>query len=82
MKTVIWMTTGRDFTLSNPGMFRMGHIDAILPPRQSCVKYNLIIVILQNLYGAIMVVGASNPIIVANKDGYFNVKSSMLMSFS
>ncbi|KAJ0467318.1 putative dihydrolipoyllysine-residue acetyltransferase [Helianthus annuus] len=31
---------------------------------------------------AIMVVGASKPTSIADKDGYFSVKSQMLVSFS
>ncbi|KAJ0434237.1 putative dihydrolipoyllysine-residue acetyltransferase [Helianthus annuus] len=54
------------FTLSNLGMFGVDRFDAILPPGQ----------------GAIMAVGASKPTSIADKDGYFSVKSQMLVSFS
>ncbi|XP_024017690.1 dihydrolipoyllysine-residue acetyltransferase component 4 of pyruvate dehydrogenase complex, chloroplastic [Morus notabilis] len=50
------------FTLSNLGMFRVDRFNTILPPGQ----------------GAIMVVGASKPTVVANADGFFSVKSKML----
>ncbi|XP_044488786.1 dihydrolipoyllysine-residue acetyltransferase component 4 of pyruvate dehydrogenase complex, chloroplastic isoform X2 [Mangifera indica] len=50
------------FTLSNLGMFGVDRFDAILPPGQ----------------GAIMAVGASKPTVVADKDGFFSVKSKML----
>ncbi|MFS7979320.1 putative dihydrolipoyllysine-residue acetyltransferase [Helianthus anomalus] len=56
------------FTLSNLGMFGVDRFDAILPPGQAC--------------GAIMADGASKPIPIADKDGYFSVKSQMLVSFS
>lgn len=52
------------FTLSNLGMFGVDRFDAILPPGQ----------------GAIMAVGASKPTPVADKDGYFSVKSKMLVN--
>ncbi|XP_065880389.1 dihydrolipoyllysine-residue acetyltransferase component 4 of pyruvate dehydrogenase complex, chloroplastic [Euphorbia lathyris] len=52
------------FTLSNLGMFGVDRFDAILPPGQ----------------GAIMAVGASKPTVVADKDGYFSVKSKMLVN--
>ncbi|XP_076956005.1 dihydrolipoyllysine-residue acetyltransferase component 4 of pyruvate dehydrogenase complex, chloroplastic-like [Bidens hawaiensis] len=52
------------FTLSNLGMFGVDRFDAILPPGQ----------------GAIMAVGASKPTPVADKDGYFSVKSQMLVN--
>lgn len=52
------------FTLSNLGMFGVDRFDAILPPGQ----------------GAIMAVGASKPTAVADKDGYFSVKSQMLVN--
>ncbi|XP_076925855.1 dihydrolipoyllysine-residue acetyltransferase component 4 of pyruvate dehydrogenase complex, chloroplastic-like [Bidens hawaiensis] len=55
------------FTLTNVGMFGVDRFDAILPPRQA--------------RGAIMAVGVSNPTLVADKDGYFNVKSLMLVHF-
>ncbi|MFS7993343.1 putative dihydrolipoyllysine-residue acetyltransferase [Helianthus anomalus] len=54
------------FTLSNLGMFGVDRFDAILPPGQAC--------------GAIMAVGASKPTPVADKDGYFSVKSQMLVN--
>ncbi|MFS7993336.1 putative dihydrolipoyllysine-residue acetyltransferase [Helianthus anomalus] len=54
------------FTLSNLGMFGADRFDAILPPGQAC--------------GAIMAVGASKPTPVADKDGYFSVKSQMLVN--
>ncbi|KAM3301037.1 hypothetical protein P3S67_015537 [Capsicum chacoense] len=50
-------------TLSNLGMFGVDRFDVILPPGQ----------------GAIMAVGASRPSVVANADGFFNVKNKMLM---
>ncbi|KAJ0816123.1 putative dihydrolipoyllysine-residue acetyltransferase [Helianthus annuus] len=46
----------------------MDRFDAILPPGQAC--------------GAIMADGASKPTPIADKDGYFSVKSQMLVSFS
>ncbi|XP_066331348.1 dihydrolipoyllysine-residue acetyltransferase component 4 of pyruvate dehydrogenase complex, chloroplastic-like [Miscanthus floridulus] len=52
------------FTLSNLGMFAVDQFDAILPPGQ----------------GAIMAVGASKPTVVADKDGFFSVKSKMLVN--
>lgn len=52
------------FTLSNLGMFGVDRFDAILPPGQ----------------GAIMAVGASKPTAVADADGYFSVKSKMLVN--
>ncbi|KAK9998145.1 hypothetical protein SO802_017748 [Lithocarpus litseifolius] len=52
------------FTLSNLGMFGVDRFDAILPPGQ----------------GAIMAVGASKPTVVADADGYFSVKSKMLVN--
>ncbi|GFS44353.1 2-oxoacid dehydrogenases acyltransferase family protein [Actinidia rufa] len=52
------------FTLSNLGMFGVDKFDAILPPGQ----------------GAIMAVGASKPIVVADADGFFSVKSKMLVN--
>ncbi|KAI3733984.1 hypothetical protein L6452_13443 [Arctium lappa] len=52
------------FTLSNLGMFGVDRFDAILPPGQ----------------GAIMAVGASKPTAVADKDGYFSVRSQMLVN--
>ncbi|CAO2188306.1 unnamed protein product [Urochloa humidicola] len=52
------------FTLSNLGMFGVDRFDAILPPCQ----------------GAIMAVGASKPTVVADKDGFFSVKSKMLVN--
>ncbi|KAJ6721130.1 DIHYDROLIPOAMIDE ACETYL/SUCCINYL-TRANSFERASE-RELATED [Salix viminalis] len=52
------------FTLSNLGMFGVDRFDAILPPGQ----------------GAIMAVGASKPTAVADKDGFFSVKSKMLVN--
>ncbi|MFS7959687.1 putative dihydrolipoyllysine-residue acetyltransferase [Helianthus anomalus] len=52
------------FTLSNLGMFGVDRFDAILPPGQ----------------GAIMAVGASKPTPIADKDGYFSVKSQMLVN--
>ncbi|KAF8378462.1 hypothetical protein HHK36_029802 [Tetracentron sinense] len=51
------------FTLSNLGMFGVDKFDAILPPGQ----------------GAIMAVGASKPTVVADRDGFFSVKSKMLV---
>ncbi|PON48623.1 Lipoamide Acyltransferase [Parasponia andersonii] len=52
------------FTLSNLGMFGVDRFDAILPPGQ----------------GAIMAVGASKPTIIADADGFFSVKSKMLVN--
>lgn len=52
------------FTLSNLGMFGVDRFDAILPPGQ----------------GAIMAVGASKPTVVADADGYFSVKTKMLVN--
>ncbi|KAL5220964.1 hypothetical protein ABZP36_025677 [Zizania latifolia] len=52
------------FTLSNLGMFGVDRFDAILPPGQ----------------GSIMAVGASKPTVVADKDGFFSVKSKMLVN--
>ncbi|KAF5745274.1 dihydrolipoyllysine-residue acetyltransferase [Tripterygium wilfordii] len=52
------------FTVSNLGMFGVDRFDAILPPGQ----------------GAIMAVGASKPTVVANADGFFSVKSKMLVN--
>ncbi|KAM0964677.1 hypothetical protein ACFX13_021080 [Malus domestica] len=52
------------FTLSNLGMFGVDKFDAILPPGQ----------------GAIMAVGASKPTVVADVDGFFSVKSKMLVN--
>jgi len=52
------------FTLSNLGMFGVDRFDAILPAGQ----------------GAIMAVGASKPTVVADKDGFFSIKSEMLVN--
>lgn len=52
------------FTLSNLGMFGVDRFDAILPPGQ----------------GAIMAVGASKPTVLADADGFFRVKSKMLVN--
>lgn len=52
------------FTLSNLGMFGVDRFDAILPPGQ----------------GAIMAVGASKPTVVTGADGFFSVKSKMLVN--
>ncbi|ONI31378.1 hypothetical protein PRUPE_1G309100 [Prunus persica] len=52
------------FTLSNLGMFGVDRFDAILPPGQ----------------GAIIAVGASKPTVVADADGFFSVKSKMLVN--
>ncbi|CAK9153664.1 unnamed protein product [Ilex paraguariensis] len=52
------------FTLSNLGMFGVDRFDAILPPGQ----------------GAILAVGASKPTVVADADGFFSVKSKMLVN--
>ncbi|KAG1369957.1 Dihydrolipoamide acetyltransferase component of pyruvate dehydrogenase complex [Cocos nucifera] len=49
------------FTLSNLGMFGVDRFDAILPPGT----------------GAIMAVGASQPTVVATKDGRIGLKSQM-----
>ncbi|KAJ0678586.1 putative dihydrolipoyllysine-residue acetyltransferase [Helianthus annuus] len=64
--TISAATAPWTFTLSNLGMFGVDRFDAILPPGQ----------------GAIMAVGASKPTSIADKDGYFSVKSQMLVSFS
>jgi pyruvate dehydrogenase E2 component (dihydrolipoamide acetyltransferase) len=34
------------------------------------------------MQGAIMAVGASKPTVVADKDGFFSVKSKMLVSYA
>ncbi|KAJ0600703.1 putative dihydrolipoyllysine-residue acetyltransferase [Helianthus annuus] len=60
--TISAATAPWTFTLSNLGMFGVDRFDAILPPGQ----------------GAIMAVGASKPTSIADKDGYFSVKSQML----
>ncbi|XP_039114401.1 dihydrolipoyllysine-residue acetyltransferase component 4 of pyruvate dehydrogenase complex, chloroplastic [Dioscorea cayenensis subsp. rotundata] len=52
------------FTLSNLGMFGVDRFDAILPPGQ----------------GAIMAVGASKPTVMADSEGFFSVKSKMLVN--
>ncbi|PUZ70656.1 hypothetical protein GQ55_2G251200 [Panicum hallii var. hallii] len=52
------------FTLSNLGMFGVDRFDAILPAGQ----------------GAIMAVGTSKPTVVADKDGFFSIKSEMLVN--
>ncbi|KAL7149340.1 hypothetical protein ABFS83_05G033000 [Erythranthe nasuta] len=52
------------FALSNLGMFGVDIFDAILPPGQ----------------GAIMAVGASKPTVIADKDGFFSVKNTMLVN--
>uniref|UniRef100_A0A7N0T6C2 Dihydrolipoamide acetyltransferase component of pyruvate dehydrogenase complex n=1 Tax=Kalanchoe fedtschenkoi TaxID=63787 RepID=A0A7N0T6C2_KALFE len=52
------------FTLSNLGMFGVDRFDAILPPGQ----------------GAIMAVGASKPSVITSVDGFFSVKSKMLVN--
>eukprot|EP00262_Sarcandra_glabra_P014231 TRINITY_DN410_c0_g1_i1.p1 TRINITY_DN410_c0_g1~~TRINITY_DN410_c0_g1_i1.p1 ORF type:complete len:473 (-),score=99.78 TRINITY_DN410_c0_g1_i1:346-1764(-) len=49
------------FTLSNLGMFGVDRFDAILPPGT----------------GAIMAVGASQPTVIATKDGRIGMKSQM-----
>eukprot|EP00897_Mesotaenium_endlicherianum_P003515 jgi/Mesen1/3191/ME000184S02251 len=49
------------FTLSNLGMFGVDRFDAILPPGQ----------------GAIMAVGASKPVLVAQENGLFGVQKQM-----
>ncbi|KOM35783.1 hypothetical protein LR48_Vigan02g193300 [Vigna angularis] len=49
------------FTLSNLGMFGVDRFDAILPPGT----------------GAIMAVGASQPTVVATKDGRIGMKNQM-----
>ncbi|CAN6484683.1 unnamed protein product [Victoria cruziana] len=49
------------FTLSNLGMFGVDRFDAILPPGT----------------GAIMAAGASEPTMVATKDGHIGIKSQM-----
>ncbi|EYU29963.1 hypothetical protein ABFS82_05G031700 [Erythranthe guttata] len=52
------------FALSNLGMFGVETFDAILPPGQ----------------GAIMAVGASKPAVIADKNGFFSVKNTMLVN--
>ncbi|KAL8052847.1 hypothetical protein ABFX02_05G031600 [Erythranthe guttata] len=52
------------FALSNLGMFGVDIFDAILPPGQ----------------GAIMAVGASKPTVIADKDGFFSVKNTLLVN--
>ncbi|KAM2887311.1 hypothetical protein FF1_011201 [Malus domestica] len=66
-------TTGT-FTLSNLGMFGVDRFDAILPPGQ------LLAEVLIDNQGAIMAVGASKPTVVADTDGFFSVKSKMLVN--
>ncbi|KAM7507617.1 hypothetical protein LguiA_018070 [Lonicera macranthoides] len=54
------------FTLSNLGMFGVDRFDAILPPGT----------------GAIMAVGASEPTVVATKDGRIGMKSQMQVNMT
>ena len=54
------------FTLSNLGMFGVDRFDAILPPGT----------------GAILAVGASKPVVVANPDGSIAVKSQMQVNLT
>lgn len=54
------------FTLSNLGMFGVDRFDAILPPGT----------------GAILAVGASRPVVVANSDGSIAVKSQMQVNIT
>ena len=54
------------FTLSNLGMFGVDRFDAILPPGT----------------GAILAVGASRPVVVANSDGSIAVKRQMQVNLT
>ena len=54
------------FTLSNLGMFGVDRFDAILPPGT----------------GAILAVGASRPVVVANSDGSIAVKAQMQVNIT
>ncbi|WP_404787997.1 dihydrolipoamide acetyltransferase family protein [Altericista sp. CCNU0014] len=54
------------FTLSNLGMFGVDFFDAILPPGQ----------------GAILAIGASQPQVVATKDGLLGVKRQMKVNIT
>ena len=54
------------FTLSNLGMFGVDRFDAILPPGT----------------GAILAVGASRPVVVANSDGSIAVKAQMQINIT
>ena len=54
------------FTLSNLGMFGVDRFDAILPPGT----------------GAILAVGASRPVVVANSDGSIAVKAQMQVNLT
>lgn len=88
------MTAGT-FTLSNLGMFGVDRFDAILPPGQvrnsriftfmirldSSVPCSSFAESLwNNFQGAIIAVGASKPTVIADADGFFSVKSKMLVS--
>ncbi|KAF8411859.1 hypothetical protein HHK36_004418 [Tetracentron sinense] len=67
------------FTLSNLGMFGVDRFDAILPP--GTVSYSTsnseLLTLQRSLQGAIMAVGASQPSVVATKDGRIGMKSQM-----
>ncbi|KAL5561164.1 hypothetical protein UlMin_030911 [Ulmus minor] len=71
------------FTLSNLGIFGVDRFDAILPPGHIPLLLvtisHLLRVCLDWFYGAIMAVGASKLTGVADKDGFFNVKSKILV---
>ena len=54
------------FTLSNLGMFGVDRFDAILPPGQ----------------GSILAIGASQPQVVATKDGMIGVKNQMQVNLT
>jgi pyruvate dehydrogenase E2 component (dihydrolipoamide acetyltransferase) len=54
------------FTLSNLGMYGVDTFDAILPPGQ----------------GSILAIGASQPSVVASKDGLFGVRSQMQVNIT
>jgi pyruvate dehydrogenase E2 component (dihydrolipoamide acetyltransferase) len=54
------------FTLSNLGMFGVDRFDAILPPAQ----------------GAILAIGASQPQVVATKEGMMGVKNQMQVNIT
>ncbi|MGF1574883.1 MAG: dihydrolipoamide acetyltransferase family protein [Cyanophyceae cyanobacterium] len=54
------------FTISNLGMFGVDRFDAILPPNQ----------------GAILAVGASQPTVIAQKDGSLAVRSQMQVNMT
>jgi pyruvate dehydrogenase E2 component (dihydrolipoamide acetyltransferase) len=57
---------GGSFGISNLGMFGVDRFDAILPPGT----------------GAILAVGASRPVVVANSDGSIAVKAQMQVNIT